>query len=120
MAIVNCPSALGGLCHLLSIGGIGQLPSPANFFKHFAWLLSIQIQLRRKQTTTRTHQDGHPLPFTHIDTDIRRTGCGTDDNTPVTSHPDRKSTRLNSSHVRISYAVFCLKKKNNKLTSSPT
>src|SRR3989442_12166724 len=31
-------------------------------------------------------------------------------------HPDRKSTRLNSSHVRISYAVFCLKKK--KKTSS--
>src|SRR5204862_8151314 len=26
---------------------------------------------------------------------------------------DRKSTRLNSSHVEISYAVFCLKKKNN-------
>src|SRR3989442_7560045 len=26
-------------------------------------------------------------------------------------HADRKSTRLNSSHVRISYAVFCLKKK---------
>src|SRR5690554_7794450 len=29
---------------------------------------------------------------------------------------DRKSTRLNSSHVRISYAVFCLKKKNKKIT----
>src|SRR5699024_11686554 len=28
---------------------------------------------------------------------------------------DRKSTRLNSSHVSISYAVFCLKKKKNKL-----
>src|SRR5690625_2040621 len=28
--------------------------------------------------------------------------------------PDPKSTRLNSSHVAISYAVFCLKKKNNK------
>src|SRR3989442_7768250 len=27
---------------------------------------------------------------------------------------DRKSTRLNSSHVRISYAVFCLKKKDTK------
>src|SRR5690625_5714614 len=27
-------------------------------------------------------------------------------------HRDRKSTRLNSSHVAISYAVFCLKKKN--------
>src|SRR5579871_7001827 len=28
--------------------------------------------------------------------------------------PDRKSTRLNSSHVEISYAVFCLKKKNTE------
>src|SRR5690606_41894730 len=28
-------------------------------------------------------------------------------------HTDRKSTRLNSSHVKISYAVFCLKKKKN-------
>src|SRR3712207_7627648 len=28
---------------------------------------------------------------------------------------DRKSTRLNSSHANISYAVFCLKKKNNHL-----
>src|SRR5438874_5914300 len=27
--------------------------------------------------------------------------------------PDRKSTRLNSSHVEISYAVFCLKKQKN-------
>src|SRR5437667_6849214 len=27
---------------------------------------------------------------------------------------DRKSTRLNSSHITISYAVFCLKKKNKK------
>src|SRR3989442_7743309 len=34
---------------------------------------------------------------------------------------DRKSTRLNSSHVRISYAVFCLKKKNKHgLDSSHT
>src|SRR5690349_24958223 len=30
---------------------------------------------------------------------------------------DRKSTRLNSSHVEISYAVFCLKKKNRSRTS---
>src|SRR3712207_8791799 len=29
--------------------------------------------------------------------------------------PDRKSTRLNSSHANISYAVFCLKKKNDQL-----
>src|ERR1039458_9145069 len=31
---------------------------------------------------------------------------------PITS-PDRKSTRLNSSHLGISYAVFCLKKEDN-------
>src|SRR6267378_5109302 len=35
----------------------------------------------------------------------RRARCAT---------PDRKSTRLNSSHVEISYAVFCLKKKKKK------
>src|SRR2546430_6900751 len=32
--------------------------------------------------------------------------------------PDRKSTRLNSSHSQISYAVFCLKK-NNQPTGTP-
>src|SRR3712207_8888417 len=31
---------------------------------------------------------------------------------PVQDAPDRKSTRLNSSHANISYAVFCLKKNN--------
>src|SRR3712207_7162515 len=30
---------------------------------------------------------------------------------------DRKSTRLNSSHANISYAVFCLKKKKNNITT---
>src|SRR2546430_3685098 len=34
--------------------------------------------------------------------------------TPGGSCRDRKSTRLNSSHSQISYAVFCLKKKNNR------
>src|SRR5699024_11814947 len=37
--------------------------------------------------------------------------CRTDDSFPASHDPDRKSTRLNSSHVSISYAVFCLKKK---------
>src|SRR5436309_3749504 len=32
----------------------------------------------------------------------------------VAMRRDRKSTRLNSSHVKISYAVFCLKKKKKK------
>src|SRR5688572_31233066 len=32
---------------------------------------------------------------------------------------DRKSTRLNSSHSQISYAVFCLKKKKTKIETAP-
>src|SRR5690606_41656743 len=43
-----------------------------------------------------------PLPiFAHIPLILKQNGPG----------KDRKSTRLNSSHVKISYAVFCLKKK---------
>src|SRR3712207_7633374 len=36
------------------------------------------------------------------------------DGEPYRVYVDRKSTRLNSSHANISYAVFCLKKKKNK------
>src|SRR2546426_5125162 len=43
---------------------------------------------------------------------------------PVPRREDRKSTRLNSSHLVISYAVFCLKKKkkkkNDKITRNNT
>src|SRR5256886_4450201 len=45
------------------------------------------------------------------------TAASIDSGTPPSSwHPaiDRKSTRLNSSHSQISYAVFCLKKKKHK------
>src|SRR2546426_10921184 len=37
----------------------------------------------------------------------------------LAAFPDRKSTRLNSSHLVISYAVFCLKKKNRRITHQP-
>src|SRR3989337_3620997 len=39
---------------------------------------------------------------------------------PEPPEPDRKSTRLNSSHGSISYAVFCLKTKKNKTRSRHT
>src|SRR6266513_3378635 len=39
---------------------------------------------------------------------------------PSVPRSDRKSTRLNSSHVSISYAVFCLKKKNHNTHSNTT
>src|SRR5688572_31156907 len=38
----------------------------------------------------------------------------TDGAAPLSNKEDRKSTRLNSSHSQISYAVFCLKKKKKK------
>src|SRR3989442_2987402 len=47
---------------------------------------------------------------------LKNEGCGIKVarhvNRNFSGERDRKSTRLNSSHVRISYAVFCLKKKN--------
>src|SRR5437667_4531134 len=53
--------------------------------------------------------------------DVRRIHRGTDvrlrqRNAVVTTAVDRKSTRLNSSHITISYAVFCLKKKKKNRT----
>src|SRR5690349_23510990 len=53
------------------------------------------------------HAVGSPDPTrSHFDAqDFMETG------TPGCKGTDRKSTRLNSSHVEISYAVFCLKKK---------
>src|SRR5438270_4001394 len=38
--------------------------------------------------------------------------------TAITATADRKSTRLNSSHSQISYAVFCLKKKKHDSTTN--
>src|SRR5436309_10525242 len=51
------------------------------------------------------------------DADDRSAGLGHVDDDRLPGHivRDRKSTRLNSSHVKISYAVFCLKKKNQKI-----
>src|SRR5690606_40930857 len=44
-------------------------------------------------------------------------GLGNSDRHGLLTGEDRKSTRLNSSHVKISYAVFCLKKKMSKLST---
>src|SRR3989442_11258653 len=62
------------------------------------------------------HPLGHPR-LTVVDEDIQdavrvpRHQVGRDGGEGDEAAVDRKSTRLNSSHVRISYAVFCLKKK---------
>src|SRR5690625_120006 len=51
-----------------------------------------------------------PAPFVLAS----RGGYGMSRLLPFINWQDRKSTRLNSSHVAISYAVFCLKKKKNR------
>src|SRR5256886_16672316 len=54
--------------------------------------------------SARAMQDGVPLALLHFFQQLTDFHCG--------RRKDRKSTRLNSSHSQISYAVFCLKKKN--------
>src|SRR3989442_4793226 len=51
--------------------------------------------------------------------DLRRRRDHREDQAAAEDRRDRKSTRLNSSHVRISYAVFCLKKKKGDFLTTP-
>src|SRR6266480_5496924 len=57
--------------------------------------LPIRSSIRRGRTTRFTSKSRFAFPATGA----------------IARRPDRKSTRLNSSHMSISYAVFCLKKK---------
>src|SRR3712207_7705363 len=64
-----------------------------------------------------TPEDPRPPPSTAVDHGVVAGSCGVSSrvacNNPMIK--DRKSTRLNSSHANISYAVFCLKKKNQSI-----
>src|SRR2546427_8497718 len=55
--------------------------------------------------------EGHPIVPRHAQGHGARDDV---DDLELVALEDRKSTRLNSSHSQISYAVFCLKKKNQK------
>src|SRR3712207_6890528 len=52
-----------------------------------------------------------PMPEASLETGSGASACAP--NGTGSNAEDRKSTRLNSSHANISYAVFCLKKKNS-------
>src|SRR5690349_23371300 len=61
------------------------------------------------------------LPIWRYAYAITEPGAGSDPSRlATTARRDRKSTRLNSSHVEISYAVFCLKKKTKMHRCDPS
>src|SRR3712207_8162282 len=71
-----------------------------------------------RSSTTRHHHPAGPPGHSAVDARPPRSPAPEDPPWPSPrwhSAPDRKSTRLNSSHANISYAVFCLKKKKTKL-----
>src|SRR2546422_4388015 len=74
--------------------------------------------LRRAPDRGRGEHRAHHVMFCDLDGFGTQFGCEVDqivNRRPLTIEwRDRKSTRLNSSHGYISYAVFCLKKKKNK------
>src|SRR3989442_7553436 len=78
----------------------------------FRSVLAVHNRLlsRRHLTLRRSTRSAPPLPHTPPK------GGAWHFKKRILLGEDRKSTRLNSSHVRISYAVFCLKKK--KITTS--
>src|SRR5205814_10233870 len=61
------------------------------------------------------HENGPHGAVRHLDEEERR---APDRGDGGEQEEDRKSTRLNSSHLGISYAVFCLKKKNINMIAS--
>src|SRR5258705_3811792 len=77
-------------------------------------LPDIRRQLATRCTITEALVPPKPNEFDSATLISRLRGtCGT--RSIAVSTEDRKSTRLNSSHLGISYAVFCLKKKNTHL-----
>src|SRR3712207_7309927 len=98
-------------------------PSPSSTRLRLAALRNRVVKLAELATTPL-------LPSDYLDLiDPLRSGAAlrgrieavlpeTRDAATVVLRPDRKSTRLNSSHANISYAVFCLKKKSNPFLPS--
>src|SRR5699024_11752541 len=80
----------------------------------YTTLFRSAIQTLRNGQCVLSDLDGRTevVQIDPITDDLRAAFDTTPDGTQAGAAQDRKSTRLNSSHVSISYAVFCLKKKN--------
>src|SRR2546430_2688889 len=96
-------------------------PIAASFVGTVAWL-SNGAMSRTKNTEAAENAavtaNYKPVGTENILYDVREEGLTTlADGTPAKQIRDRKSTRLNSSHSQISYAVFCLQKNKNTNTN---
>src|SRR5699024_11989228 len=69
-----------------------------------------KLDINASASNTYVPDSTAPLPTKYLPMNPLRGGTPASDNVVIKTR-DRKSTRLNSSHVSISYAVFCLKKK---------
>src|SRR5690242_20734495 len=88
----------GGRLFILGVGGSAANASHAvNDFRKIAGIEAYAPTDNVSELTARTNDEGWSTVFERW------------------LRVDRKSTRLNSSHMSISYAVFCLKKKNKML-----
>src|SRR5439155_23091365 len=77
------------------------------------WQQPFAILLSQANGISIIHETVHENRFGYLKT-LDKLGAKTQLTTYCLGGTDRKSTRLNSSHVAISYAVFCLKKKKKK------
>src|SRR5699024_12582760 len=100
---------------LLRLVLVDLLPALVSFFPAFFLTLIFTLSLHDALPIS----EAKKLKITLVKSAIGRVkdhkACARGLGLRRTNHTDRKSTRLNSSHVSISYAVFCLKKKQRIL-----
>src|SRR5256885_7278942 len=78
------------------------------------------IDSNYKRVTTRKEKQHYEIEKQFKEAEeYRKANYSSAENNQFITHPDRKSTRLNSSHLVISYAVFCLKNKRNLKSLAP-
>src|SRR5688572_31672411 len=87
-------------------------PPRSTLFPYTTLFRSLQAQISRGAIGVLNFKRFEPVRMITESSYSQRLAAFSD--TGRNSSKDRKSTRLNSSHSQISYAVFCLKKKKNK------
>src|SRR2546429_9893657 len=101
--------------YLMAVMYLSRLFSIYSFHHSFFFFFFFNDTATTEIYTLSLH-DALPIYWTFETSKV----CGPPGRRLSCSPTDRKSTRLNSSHGYISYAVFCLKKKKKKKSNTPT